>query len=86
MSKAENISHLCQMIRGNVYHAWLSNMSEDYGYMTRLKKVASEGGFATRDTLEILSLQQAEAEATALAAEIAQLREQLMANGLRNAA
>ena len=80
MTKAENLSHLCQMIRGNVYHSRLRITAPDYGYLTRLNELAEQGTFATEETLEIMELDKAYAELIKTAVEVKMARDNLVEN------
>ena len=86
MTKADQISHLCQMIRNNVYHSHDCNMNSDFGYISRLQAVAAAGGFATEGTLEIMGLDKSVAELSELIEQIKGVRNKLVANGQRVAA
>jgi hypothetical protein len=80
MSKAEQIGHLCLMIHANVDHCRSTHMDKDYGYIDRLKKVADAGGYASEATLEIMSLDAAEAELLRVADAIKSVRNTLLEN------
>jgi hypothetical protein len=86
MTKADQISHLCQMVRNNVYHSLDCNMNEHFGYLTRLQAVAAAGGFATEGTLEIMGLDKSVVELSDLIEQIKGVRNKLVANGQRVAA
>ncbi len=83
MSKAEQIGHLCLMIHANVDHCRSAHMDKDYGYLDRLAKVAAEGGYASEGSLEIMSLDAAEAELLRIAQTIKDARNHLTANSLQ---
>ena len=83
MSKAERIGHLCLMIHSNVDHCRSATMNADYGYLYQLAGVAAEGGYASEGSLEIMSLDKAEAELLRIAQTIKDARNHLLANSLQ---
>ncbi len=83
MSKAEQIGHLCLMIHANVDHCRTANMGREYGYVYRLAGLATEGGYASEGSLEIMSLDAAEAELLRIAQTIKDARNHLTANSLQ---
>ena len=78
--KADRIDHLVQMLKSNVYHAYLSNMENNYGYLTQLKEVAKDGGYITEETSESMSLLKAVGELRRLANEIEATQKLLIEN------
>ena len=86
MTKSDQISHLCHMIRNNVYHAHDCNMNDQFGYVTQLQAVAAAGGFATEGTMEIMGLDKTVVELLDLAEQIQGVRNKLIANSQLNTA
>ena len=83
--KSDQIEHLSHMIAANVYLCYGTNMDAGYGHLEKLKKVAAEGGFAEKNTLEEMQLGKAARELRKLAQEIENTREQLIQNSLQTA-
>ena len=83
MSKAEQIGHLCLMIRSNVHHCKSDQLDGDFGYLGRLAKLADDGGYATEHTLEIMGLDAAEFELLQTAEAIKAVRNKLLENSLQ---
>ena len=83
--KSDRIEHLSHMIASNVYLCYGTNMDADYGYLEKLKKIATEGGFAEKGTLEEMQLGKAAKELRKLAHEIEMIRELLIINSLQTA-
>ena len=86
MSQASEISHLTEMIRGNVYNCFLTNLNTDYGYVCRIEKIIDNGGFAKQATLEAMGLAKAATELRVLAAAIDKARTNLIKNSMEIAA
>ena len=82
MTKADKISHLCQMVRSNAHHCDLSMLSADYGYLTQLNDITARGGFATEKTLEAMELQRASEALRRVADEIDKARGKLIENAM----
>lgn len=80
MTKADQISHLCLMIRGNCDHCETSNLNGDFGYIERLQKLADQGMYITEGTSEMFDLDRAEASLKKVVDEIKNLRDHLLKN------
>jgi len=80
MTKADQLSHLCLMIRGNCDHCERSNLDDNFGYIERLRKLAMTGVYATEGTSEIMDLEKAGASLTKVVEEIGLLKRYLLKN------
>lgn len=80
MTRAEQVSHLCKMIRANTEHCWLSNIAAQFGYLDRLNELALSGAFASSDTTEARWLTDSADDLRKLADQIEATRARLTGN------
>lgn len=79
MTKAEELSHLSDMIRASI-DTFLLKMNGADGYLPRLKKIADEGGYITAETTEAIRLENDASVLRALAVCMMNRRAALLAN------
>ena len=80
MTKSDKITHLAIMIRGSVEHTRSSLLNEDWGYVSQLDQIASEGGFITGSTEEALGLTSAATDLVRIAQRLLLVRDRLIEN------
>ena len=79
MTKNDRITHLAIMIRGNIEHT-RSSLLNEWGYVTSLEEIASEGGFITNTTEEALGLTSAATDLVRIAQRLLLVRDKLIEN------
>lgn len=79
MTKADEISHLSDVIRGAVNN-FSDSMEGRFGYLARLRRVAERGGYATPETTEAIRLEMDAAALRKLAEEMLLTRAALLSN------
>ena len=80
MTKGDKIGHLCIMSRANVDHTVSAHLAEQFGYVSNLEQIASEGGFITEETEEYMGLTNSATDLIRLAKALLELRNKLASN------
>lgn len=80
MTRAEQLSHLCKMIRANTEHCRLAHIAAQFGYLERLNELALSGAFASSDTTEARWLAESATDLRELADQIEATRNYLTGN------